>query len=177
MATTPSMVSDHSPGWPETTWWGGLRGTLSGVAVRAQPTRTTSCARAGRCASIRRAERRRTSGPVLTSPERPPWFLPTGRPMDVRRLSGTARSGSGRRRRGVQSPATRRSPNIASDAEVSVMCDGGSPHSTSPVFTRRTQPTTRRMTSRPMPGQPPANVEYRRRNTYLDPIIRRGNAS
>ena len=30
----------------------------------------------------------------------------------------------------------------------------------------------RRISSKPMPGQPPANVEYRRRNTYLDTIIR-----
>ena len=56
------------------------------------------------------------------------------------------------------------------------MCNGGSLHSLGPACQRRTAPTTSRMTSRPMPGQPPANVEYRRRNTYLDTIIRRGGA-
>jgi hypothetical protein len=54
------------------------------------------------------------------------------------------------------------------------MCNGWSLHSFGPVPTKRTEPMTRRMTSKPMPGQPPANVEYRRRNTYLDSIIPRG---
>ena len=57
------------------------------------------------------------------------------------------------------------------------MCNGGSLQSRGPTYQRTTAPTTRRMSSKPMPGQPPANVEYRRRNTYLDPIIRRGGAS
>ena len=57
------------------------------------------------------------------------------------------------------------------------MCNGGSLHSLGPACQRTTAPTTSRMSSKPMPGQPPANVEYRRRNTYLDTIIRRGGAS
>ena len=38
-------------------------------------------------------------------------------------------------------------------------CNGGSLHSVGPARTRRTEPTTRRMSSKPMPGQLPANVE------------------
>jgi hypothetical protein len=59
---------------------------------------------------------------------------------------------------------------------VSVVCTGRSLHSCRPTPRRRTEPTTRRMTSKPMPGQPPANVEYSRRNLYLGTIIRRGGA-
>ena len=57
------------------------------------------------------------------------------------------------------------------------MCNGGSLHSRGPACQRTTAPTTSRISSKPMPGQPPANVEYRRRNTYLDTIIRRGGAT
>ena len=53
-----------------------------------------------------------------------------------------------------------------------MMCNGGSLHSFGPACQRTTAPTTSRISSKPMPGQPPANVEYRRRNTYLDTIIR-----
>jgi hypothetical protein len=61
--------------------------------------------------------------------------------------------------RGVQSPMTSSSPGPASEAKVSVACHGGSLHSGELARTRRTEPTTRRMPSKPMPGQPPANVE------------------
>ena len=37
-------------------------------------------------------------------------------------------------------------------------------------------PTPSRISSKPRPGQPPANVEYKRRNAYLHTIIRRGGA-
>jgi hypothetical protein len=59
---------------------------------------------------------------------------------------------------GVHSPATRSSPGPAKDAKVSVARNGESLHSGQLARTRRTQPMTRRMTSKPMPGQPPANV-------------------
>ena len=45
---------------------------------------------------------------------------------------------------GVHSPATRRSPNAASDVDGSAMCNGESLHILVPMT--RTQPTTRRMT-------------------------------
>jgi hypothetical protein len=41
---------------------------------------------------------------------------------------------------------------------VSVARNGGSLHSGQLARTRRTEPMPRRMTSKPMPGQPPANV-------------------
>jgi hypothetical protein len=46
------------------------------------------------------------------------------------------------------------------------MANDGSCHSLRPLLTRRTAPTTPRISSKPMPGQPPANVEYSRRNTH-----------
>ena len=77
---------------------------------------------------------------------------------------------------GVHNPAMRRSADSASEAEATIMCNGGSLHSLGPACQRTTAPTTSRISSKPIPGQPPANVEYRRRNTYLDTIIRRGGA-
>jgi hypothetical protein len=52
-----------------------------------------------------------------------------------------------------------------------MMCNGEPLHSLGPVCQRTTAPTTRRISNRPAPGQPPAKVEYRRRNTDLDTII------
>ena len=78
--------------------------------------------------------------------------------------------------KGVHSPAASRSPEPASDAAGRAIGNAGSVHSCGPARTRRTEPTTRRMSSKPIPGQLPANVEYRRRNTYLHTIIRRGGA-
>ena len=43
---------------------------------------------------------------------------------------------------------------------------GGSLHSLKLARTISAEPATRRMRSKPVPGQPPANVEYRRRNTH-----------
>ena len=77
---------------------------------------------------------------------------------------------------GVHNPAMRRSAASASDAEAT-MCNGGPLDSPGPACQRTTAPTTSRISSKAIPGQPPANVEYRRRNTYLDTIIRRGGAT
>ena len=57
------------------------------------------------------------------------------------------------------------------------MCNGGPLHSPGPACQSTTAPTTSRISSKAIPGEPPANVEYRRRNTYLDTIIRRGGAT
>jgi len=64
---------------------------------------------------------------------------------------------------GVQSPGIRRIPQPAKNADVIVVLIGGSLHSVVPAPITSADPTTKRMRSRPMPGQPPANVEYRRR--------------
>ncbi len=47
-----------------------------------------------------------------------------------------------------------------------VMFSEGSPHNRKPARTTSTEPTTKRIRSKPVPGQPPANVEYNRRNTH-----------
>ena len=44
------------------------------------------------------------------------------------------------------------------------MLIGGSVHKVKPARTISAEPTTERMSIKPMPGQPPANVEYKRRN-------------
>jgi hypothetical protein len=65
---------------------------------------------------------------------------------------------------GVHKPAISKIPApIASTARIATF-KGGSLHSLKPVRTISAEPTTTRMRSSPMPGQPPANVEYRRRN-------------
>jgi hypothetical protein len=72
---------------------------------------------------------------------------------------------------GVQSPAMRRTPDTITDM-ARVACNGGWLHSAGPAWTTSTEPATTRMSSNPMPGQLSANVEYRRRNTYLGRIFR-----
>ena len=67
---------------------------------------------------------------------------------------------------GVHRPGMRRSPHPARTADVIVVVTGGSLHSIAPARTTSAEPATRRMRSKPVPGQPPANVEYRRRNTH-----------
>ena len=65
--------------------------------------------------------------------------------------------------RGVHRPGMRRSPNPVRNAEIIVVLTSGLLHSAG--FARRSSaaPRMTRMRSKPMPGQPPANVEYRRR--------------
>jgi len=46
-----------------------------------------------------------------------------------------------------------------------VVFSGGSPHSRNPARQTSMQPITRRISSNPVPGLPPANVEYKRRKT------------
>jgi len=67
---------------------------------------------------------------------------------------------------GVHSPGIRRIPHPAKNTDITVVFIGGSFHSIELARTISAEPTTKRMRSKPMPGQPPANVEYRRRNTH-----------
>ena len=60
---------------------------------------------------------------------------------------------------GVHKPSIKRNPATRRIAAVIVMFTGGSPHSRKLARTTSTQPMTKRMRSKPMPGQPPANVE------------------
>jgi hypothetical protein len=66
---------------------------------------------------------------------------------------------------GVQSPGMSSIPEPAWSAADIVLCIGGAPDRFELARRTRTAPTTRRMSSRPAPGQPPANVEYSRRTT------------
>jgi hypothetical protein len=65
---------------------------------------------------------------------------------------------------GVHSPGMRRTPDPTRKADVIAALTGGPLHSVELERTTSTEPPTRRMRSKPRPGQPPANVEYRRRN-------------
>jgi len=60
---------------------------------------------------------------------------------------------------GVHKPSIKRNPATRRIAAVIVMFSGGSPHSRKLARTTSTQPMTKRMRSKPVPGQPPANVE------------------
>ncbi len=60
---------------------------------------------------------------------------------------------------GVHKPSIKRNPATRAIAAVIVMFGGGSPHSRKPARRTSTPPMTRRMRSKPVPGQPPANVE------------------
>jgi len=65
---------------------------------------------------------------------------------------------------GVHKPAIRRIPAPIESTAAIVTFVGGSLQSLELARTSSAEPTTTRMRSRPMPGQPPANVEYKRRN-------------
>ena len=65
---------------------------------------------------------------------------------------------------GVHKPAISRIPAaIKSTAGIVMFMGGGSLHTLTLACTTSVEPTTKRMRSKPVPGQPPANVEYRRR--------------
>ena len=66
---------------------------------------------------------------------------------------------------GVHRPTISRIPApIKSTAGIVTFIGGRSLHSLKPARTISAEPTTTRMRSNPVPGQPPANVEYSRRN-------------
>lgn len=64
---------------------------------------------------------------------------------------------------GVHKPGIRRIPHPASNADTIVVLIGGSLHSIELARTTSVEPTTKRMRSKPRPGQPAAKVEYKRR--------------
>jgi hypothetical protein len=64
---------------------------------------------------------------------------------------------------GVHKPAIRRIPDPIKSTAGIVAFRGGSLQSLEPARITNAEPTTARIRSRPMPGQPPANVEYKRR--------------
>jgi hypothetical protein len=69
---------------------------------------------------------------------------------------------------GVHKPAISSTPAAnKSTAGIVTSIGGGSLHSLKLARAIRTEPTTKRMRSKPVPGQPPANVEYRRRKIRL----------
>ena len=64
---------------------------------------------------------------------------------------------------GVQSPRIMRIPQPTRTEESAVVVMGGWHHKVELARAISTDPTTRRRRSKPVPGQPPANVENRRR--------------
>jgi hypothetical protein len=64
---------------------------------------------------------------------------------------------------GVHKPAISRIPAPIERTARIVTVRGGSVHSLELARTMSADPTTNRIRSTPMPGQPPANVEYKRR--------------
>ena len=66
----------------------------------------------------------------------------------------------------VHNPAMRRMPAAIERTATIVTFKGGSIHSLESARTTNVEPTTKRMKSKPVPGQPPANVEYSRRTLY-----------
>src|SRR5215469_4160439 len=65
---------------------------------------------------------------------------------------------------GVHKPAINRiPPPIKRMAGIVTLIGGGSLNSVKPAPAASAEPATTRIRSNPVPGQPPANVEYRRR--------------
>jgi len=68
---------------------------------------------------------------------------------------------------GVHKPTISSIPApIKSTAEIVTVMGGGSLHNLELARTTSTEPTTNRMRSKPVPGQPPANVEYNLRKIH-----------
>lgn len=65
---------------------------------------------------------------------------------------------------GVHKPMIRRTPAPIKSTAGIVTFIGGWIDSIKPERSTSAQPITKRMRSKPVPGQPPANVEYSRRN-------------
>jgi hypothetical protein len=160
-------------------WVGWLAEALSGVAFRAQPTLELFL-RTG--ASMRFHPKSRASidnrpGPSIVSAQ--PIVAARRRPFrssPVLRISEIATTATTAPATGVHNPAMRRSAASASAAEAT-MSNGGPLHRPGPACQSTTAPTTSRISSKAIPGEPPANVEYRRRNRSLEMIIRRGDAT
>jgi hypothetical protein len=71
----------------------------------------------------------------------------------------------------VHSPGMRRTPDAMIKAEVMVVLMGEPLHNVNLDRTTNAEPPTRRMRSKLMSGQPPANVEYRhRKDTPFCPL-------
>jgi len=69
---------------------------------------------------------------------------------------------------GVHIPGIRRIPHPAKNTDIIFVLVGeGALHRIELASTISAEPTTTRMRSKPVPGQPPANVEYRRRRVRL----------
>src|SRR5271157_1632657 len=68
---------------------------------------------------------------------------------------------------GVHKPAINSIPAPSNRmAGIVTFIGGGSLHSVTPARTTSAEPATTRIRSNPVPGQPPANVEYRRRKEH-----------
>jgi len=162
---------------------GGLKDDAKGVRGRGKrrTQRAFECDRRGRT-SMRFHPKSRASidnrpGPSMVSAT--PIVAARRRPFrssPVLRISEIATAAITAPATGVHNPAMRRSAASARDPETT-MCNGGPLHSLGPACQRTTAPTTSRINSKAIPGPPPANVEYRRRNTSLETIIRRGGAN
>jgi hypothetical protein len=71
---------------------------------------------------------------------------------------------------GVYRPTIRRIPAPARRTGTTAVAMGGSASTVEAALPTKTSPTTKRIRMRPMPGQPPAKVEYKRRNGRTSPI-------
>jgi len=71
---------------------------------------------------------------------------------------------------GVHNPEIRRSPQTAKNADIIIVWIDESPHTAELARATSAAPRTRRMRSNPIPGEPPAKVEYRRRKTHLSEL-------
>jgi hypothetical protein len=77
---------------------------------------------------------------------------------------------------GVHTPGIRRIPDNNKKEHVTTTFKGGSLHRIEFARITKAEPRTSRMRSKPIPGQPPANVEYKRRKdapflTFLESYI------
>ena len=70
---------------------------------------------------------------------------------------------------GVSSPIIRKIAAAATRTDKIVMGMAGPLSRAEPALLTKTNPTLSRIKMRPIPGQPPANVEYKRRNGRTSP--------
>ncbi len=96
---------------------------------------------------------------------------------DIARIFPPSASATEAPAMGVHKPKMRKMPQKRRTAENAVMVSVGSPQNRKLAWTTSTEPRTSRIRSKAVPGQPAANVEYRRRNTHQSSTLCRNRKS
>ena len=149
-------------------WAGLLRGLIAGRCG------AISFEAKARCASIQKGVHRWTIDPVLTLPGQRQTLPGEGRAArsegEVKSLKISIRA-TNMPTMGVHRPTARRNPPPSRSTDTIAIGMGGLLRRVEPAIYIKATPATNRIKIRPVPGQPPAKVEYKRRNGRTFPQL------